>query len=380
MMKEQEKNAMRCVPEGALDTISSFEWMLHANRNARKRKRYRGDVLRFTEKLERNILELQKEMRDGTYRTGPYRRIWVSIPKRRLVMALPYRDRIVQWCIYLLLNPYFDRRFIEDSYACRIGKGSHKAVQRLQYWLRKIDRKPGPGWYYLKLDISKYFYRVNHDVLMEILGRHIKDERLMNLIDKIINNPNEPFGLPPGKGPEDVEPEEWLYDVGMPIGNLSSQLFANIVLNELDQHAKHKMKVRYYIRYMDDAILLAQDKKTLHRWKEEIQAFLRDRLKLELNRKTAIRPVRMGIEFVGVRVWSTHILLRKSTTRRLMRETKVIAEKRARGEMSEEDFARRVVSMRGVLDHACTGALRWKLDKAVTEMERRRKEDDESLY
>src|SRR5699024_758160 len=119
---------------------------------------------------------------------------------------------------------------------------------------------------------------------------------------------------------EDVEPEEWLYDVGMPIGNLSSQLFANIVLNELDQHAKHKMKVRYYIRYMDDAILLAQDKKTLHRWKEEIQAFLRDRLKLELNRKTAIRPVRMGIEFVGVRVWSTHILLRKSTTRRLMRE------------------------------------------------------------
>ena len=253
-------------------------------------------------------------------------------------------------------------------------------MQRLQYWLRKIDRKPGPGWYYLKLDISKYFYRVNHDVLMEILGRHIKDERLMNLIDKIINNPNEPFGLPPGKGPEDVEPEEWLYDVGMPIGNLSSQLFANIVLNELDQHAKHKMKVRYYIRYMDDAILLAQDKKTLHRWKEEIQAFLRDRLKLELNRKTAIRPVRMGIEFVGVRVWSTHILLRKSTTRRLMRETKAIAEKRARGEMSEGDFARRVVSMRGVLDHACTGALRWKLDKAVTEMERRRKEDDESLY
>ena len=286
----------------------------------------------------------------------------------------------MQWCIYLLLKPYFDRRFIEDSYACRIGKGSHKAVQRLQYWLRKIDRKPGPGWYYLKLDISKYFYRVNHDVLMEILGRHIKDERLMNLIDKIINNPNEPFGLPPGKGPEDVEPEEWLYDVGMPIGNLSSQLFANIVLNELDQHAKHKMKVRYYIRYMDDAILLAQDKKTLHRWKEEIQAFLRDRLKLELNRKTAIRPVRMGIEFVGVRVWSTHILLRKSTTRRLMRETKAIAEKRARGEMSEGDFARRVVSIRGVLDHACTGALRWKLDKAVTEMERRRKEDDESLY
>lgn len=379
MMEEREKNAMRCVPEGALDKISSFEWMLHANRNARKRKRYRGDVLRFTEKLERNVLELQKEMRDGTYRTGKYRRIWVSIPKRRLVMALPYRDRIVQWCIYLLLNPYFDRRFIEDSYACRIGKGSHKAVQRLQYWLRKTDRKQGPGWYYLKLDISKYFYRVNHDVLMEILGRHIKDERLMNLIDKIINNPNEPFGLPPGKGPEDVEPEEWLYDVGMPIGNLSSQLFANIVLNELDQHAKHKMKVRYYIRYMDDAILLAQDKKTLHRWKEEIQAFLRDRLKLELNRKTAIRPVRMGIEFVGVRVWSTHILLRKRTTRRLMRETKAIAEKRARGEMSEEDFARRVVSMRGVLDHACTGALRWKLDKAVTEMERRRKEDNESL-
>lgn len=130
------------VGPGALELISSWEWLQEANRNARRGKRTRPSIMQYQDDLEHNLIQTGEEMRAGTYRTGPYRRLWVYIPKRRLVMALDYRDRVVQWSVYQLLYPYFDRRMIEDSYACRRGKGSHKAVARLQYWLRQIDRKP----------------------------------------------------------------------------------------------------------------------------------------------------------------------------------------------------------------------------------------------
>lgn len=350
---------------GALDTISSFCWLENAHRHARAGKRYRDETMKFTANLERNLLEIQRELRTGTYEAGEYRRLWVTIPKRRLVMALPYRDRVVQWAIYLLLNPYFDKRFIEDSYACRVGKGSHEALERLQYWLRKVSRKPGPKWYYLKLDISKYFYRVNHEVLLGILHRHIADEGLMRLLETIVNNDKEPFGLPAGKRPEEVPRREWRYDVGMPIGNLSSQLFANIVLNELDQYAKHKMRLRHYIRYMDDIVILGNDKRRLQAWRDEISAYLRDVLRLELNKKTTIRPISMGIEFVGMRVWATHRIIRKSTVRREKRAVKSIAGKLARGEMSKPAAMRRIDSMRGMMDHAESAGLRWRLNETL---------------
>lgn len=194
---------------------------MNDGRNARRGKRTRPSIMQYQDDLEHNLIQTGEEMRAGTYRTGPYRRLWVYIPKRRLVMALDYRDRVVQWSVYQLLYPYFDRRMIEDSYACRRGKGSHKAVARLQYWLRQIDRKlNGKEWYYLKIDVSKYFYRVDHDVLLRILRRHIADPGLLDLLAGIINNPDEPFGLPPGMKPEDADFEAWLYDVGMPIGSL----------------------------------------------------------------------------------------------------------------------------------------------------------------
>lgn len=142
---------------GAFAVMTDFAWLERANRNARKGKRYREEVRYFHQNLDGNLLDIQRDVRAGTYRTGGYRHLWVQVPKKRLVMALPYRDRIVQWSVYQLLNPYFDRTFITDSYACRVGKGSHKAVGRLQYWLRQIDRSIYPDWYYLKLDISKYF-------------------------------------------------------------------------------------------------------------------------------------------------------------------------------------------------------------------------------
>lgn len=148
--------------QNAWAVITEFEYLCEADHNARKGKRYRQEILAFTAAFEHNLFVIQAQMQGGTYILGPYRKLWVFVPKKRLVMALRYPDRIVQWSLYQYLNPIYDKLFIEDSYACRKDKGSHKAAQRLQYWMRQVSRKLDAKWYYLKLDISKFFYRVNH--------------------------------------------------------------------------------------------------------------------------------------------------------------------------------------------------------------------------
>lgn len=369
------------VIDNAWGTICDFSWLCKAHENAHKGKRYRAEIMAFTARLEDWLFIIIENLQNGTYILGPYRKLWVFVPKKRLVMALPYPDRIVQWSIYQILNPFYDKMFIEDSYACRKGKGSHKAAARLQYWMRQVMRKPGRGYYYLKLDISKYFYRVDHEILLSILARRIADERLLDLIRGIVNSKAEPFGLPRGKAPQDVPPEEWLYEVGMPIGNLTSQLFANIYLNELDQYCKHTLKIHYYIRYMDDIVILAENKETLHKWKTAIEAFLRDRLALDLNDKTTIRPVRMGVEFVGVRIWNTHMKLRKSTVGRIKREVKKITERYAAGRISKQSFDRRIASIRGLLEHTDTERLRMRLNGIyIAEMEKARKRKEQAEH
>lgn len=343
--------------------ICSFAWLLEAYRNARKRKRFRHDVMSFTAELEDNLLVVQEGMISGNYELGPYRKKWVYVPKRRLVMALPFPDRIVQWSIYQYLNPIYDRLFIEDSYACRKEKGSHRAAKRLQYWMRQIDRKPGPEWYVLKLDISKYFYRVQHEKLLEILGRRVDDPDMMDFLRAVINSRAEPFGLPRGRKPDDTQPEEWLYDVGMPIGNLTSQMFANIYLNELDQFCKHRLGIHYYVRYMDDIVIIGPEQATLRRYKDVIGSFLTCELALDLNEKTSIRPMRRGVEFVGVRIWPTHMKLRKSTVGRLKREVRKISAQYAEGQISREKFNRHVASLRGLLEHTESASLRGRLNE-----------------
>ena len=167
--------------------------------------------------------------------------------------------------------------------------------------------------------------------------------------------------------PQNTPPEEWLYDVGMPIGNLTSQLFANIYLNELDQYCKHSLKIHFYIRYMDDVIILGPDKEALHRWKADIEIFLLRELALDLNDKTSIRPVRQGVEFVGVRIWPTHMKLRKSTVGRMKREVRAISARYAAGEMSRAEFERHAASIRGLLNHTESESLRWRLNEIYLE-------------
>lgn len=349
------------VLDGVYDAICDYEELYQSHLKARRGKRYREDVLRFSDNLEENLIELQNELIWQTYEVGRYRAFYVHEPKLRLVMALQYRDRVVQWAIYRKLYPFYDKTFIEDSYACRIDKGVHKAVDRLQYWLKQVNRKPGK-WYYLKLDISKYFCRIDHLVLIDILRRRIKDERLMLLLEKIINSEDTRFGLPAGYSPEECTDDMWLTDVGMPIGNLTSQLFANIYLNELDQLCKHSLRLHYYIRYMDDVIILLDSKEELHRIKAEIEAFLRDFLHLDLNKKTAIRPCSLGLEFCGFKLWPTHRKLKKQTARRIIRHVKKMCQLMQGGEITRKQFDRAAASYRGVMKHCNSFGLRRKLN------------------
>ena len=355
---------METLGDGSFSLVSDYEHLLQAYMDARKGKQYRREVARFSEYADLYLLEIEERLKNETYEFGPYRRLWVYIPKRRMVMALPFPDRVVQWSIYNLINPYFDRRMIEDSYACREGKGSTAAALRLQNWLRKAKRRPG-RWYILKLDISKYFYRVDHAVLLEILGRHIKDAKLMRLLDRIINSTDEPFGLPRGMGPDDVTDDEWIFDVGMPIGNLTSQLFANIYLNELDQFAKHELKIDEYIRYMDDVIALAPDKETARENWIQIERFLKEKLHLELNRKTAIIPVEKGVEFVGIQITAQRMHLRKSTVGRMKRETRFLTKEVLDGNISREKYQRHMTSIYGLTAHVDNKNLKARLD-AIT--------------
>jgi retron-type reverse transcriptase len=271
------------------------------------------------------------------------------------------------------LNPLLDKQYIGDSYACRTGKGTHTAIDRLQYWLRKLDRT-GKRWYCLKMDVSKYFYRVDHAVLTEILERKIKDKDLLWILGEIVNTDKCAFGLSLDANIAESAASERLFDVGMPIGNLTSQMFANLYLNELDQYVKHELRQHYYIRYMDDFLVLSDDKTALHEIKAKIEMFLNERLRLTLNRKTSIRPVRLGIEFVGFRIWATHRKLRKSSAKKMKRGLKRIQWLYATRQRTFVQISPSIMSYFGIMKHFDSYALR----RSIAETFVLRHRDDEN--
>ncbi len=351
--------------KGMYPTIYDFENLYLSALEARKEKRFREEVLRFNSNLEENLIIIQNELIYKTYKVGKYRQFYIYEPKQRLIMALPFRDRVVQWAIYRNLYPIFDKQFIYDSYGCRVNKGTHKAADRLQYWLRQVDRKP-QRYYYLKLDISKYFYRVNHAILLDILRKRIEDKDLMWLLETIVDNEEVPFGLPAGMEADQCSEDDRLFDTGMPIGNLTSQLFANVYLNELDQYVKHDLKIHYYIRYMDDIIILSDDKGQLHQVKEDVEAFLKEKLALDLNKKTAIRPISCGVEFVGFRIWPTHRKLKKGTIKKIKRQIKKLQKDYADGSIDFERVNASMQSYLGVMKHFNSYNFKTKLLKDAT--------------
>ena len=343
--------------KNVFEQVVDYENLYRAYLNARLCKRYRYEVLNFSAHLEDNLVKLQKELIDRTYTLGKYREFYIYEPKKRLIMAQPFKDRVVQWAIYQVLNPVFAQGYITDSYACIKERGTHKAVKRLHYWLRQVGKKP-EKYYFLKLDISKYFYRIDHDVLMGILKRKIRDDDMIFLLDKIVNSSETNFGLPPGKSPGEVKRSDRVSEKGMPVGNLSSQMFANLYLNELDQYCKRTLGIHFYVRYMDDVIILHQDKDQLHEWKRIIDTFLKEKLQLDLNEKTCIRPITLGVEFCGYKIWNTHIKLRKSTALKMKRNLKKLQKEYAAGEVTVEEAKQTISSYLGILKHCDSYSLK----------------------
>jgi len=276
----------------------SFKALMHAYKRARRGKRYRYTALVFAENLEENILALRDELHTGTYEHGAYRQFIVHDAKKRHIQAAPFRDRAVHQAVYAALEPFFERSFIFDNYACRVGKGSLAAIDRFERYIKSSK-------YVLACDISKYFASINHTTLKQLLARRIRDQRMLRVCEIIIDSNNAEAGK------------------GIPIGNLTSQLFANVYLNELDQFAKHTLRAPQYIRYMDDFVLLSNDKAFLHHAREHIEAFLADKLQLVLHpKKVQIVPVRTGIDYLGYRIFPHYRKLRKQTVKRFVARTK----------------------------------------------------------
>lgn len=264
--------------------------MLEAHVRASKGKKTKKEVIIFEMDLETNIIKIIDEIKNEKYKFGEYREFLVYEPKERIIKSLPYRDRVVhQWFVEEFIKPYYSKRFIKDTYACIDGKGTHLAVKKTQEYMRLMKRKY-KSYYVLKCDIKKYFYNINKEILVSILSDKIKDKLLLNFVRVILDDGET---------------------IGIPIGNFTSQYFANIYLNELDHYIKEVLQVKYYIRYMDDFVLLVKDKETSKYLLLKIEEFLLNRLKLELNKKSKYFPNKFGIDFCGYRIYETHIILRK---------------------------------------------------------------------
>jgi len=310
------------------ESIYSFENIYLAYIEARKNKRYREDVLTFTDNLEANLITIQNELIWKMYSPGRYREFIVYEPKKRIIQAPSFKDRVVHHALCNVIEPIFDARFIYDSYACRKGKGTHAGVERIIYFLRKLARSL-PRTYCLKADISSYFPSIDHTVLKTLLRKKVSCEDTLWFIDTIID------GTSCGSAR------------GIPIGALTSQLFANIYLNELDTFVKHDLRAKHYVRYVDDFIILSDSKEELWEHLGEIEIFLQDKLKLSLNHKTGIFPATLGIDFLGYRIWKDKLLLRKANihrSKRRLRKLRILHEK---GEVKFEKLRSSVASWQG---------------------------------
>ncbi|MBI5470224.1 group II intron reverse transcriptase domain-containing protein [Candidatus Kaiserbacteria bacterium] len=287
----------------------------------------------FGTRLMDNILALHRDLTAGTYRHGGYKAFKISDPKPRDIHKASVRDRLLHHAIYRILYPYFDQTFIFDSYSCRKGKGTHRAMDRFRTFTARVSKNHKRTCWVLKCDIRKFFASIDHAALLEILDTYIPDGRLRCMYREIIGS----FSTSPEKG--------------LPLGNLTSQLLVNVYMNEFDQFVKHKLKARYYIRYADDFVILSHDREWLSVLCRYIGIFLQNRLALELHpHKVSIRTAASGVDFLGWVHFPDHRVLRTSTKRRAFRN--------CRGKEMDDPT---VQSYFGLMKHGNTRRLRQRL-------------------
>lgn len=342
--------------------IISMDNLEVAHRHAICNKRYTYGALKFTSNLMDNLVEIHGRLAAGIYTPGLSREKLIHDPKTRLIMVQPFEDRVIHWAFYQIINPFLVKGYIKDSYACIEGRGQIAAVEQLQRWMHSAaiqENIDGRQWYYLKMDISKFFYRVPHDKLIVEFSRKVSDPYVQQWVWAQLEGTPQRFGLPPGRDILEVPPEERLADRGMPIGTLLSQMLANLYMNQLDQYAKRTLGLRCYMRYNDDFIVLLDDKKKLHDIEKCLKVFVTEQLGLEINpKKTAIRPIYLGVEFCGRKIYSTHYRLRKSTSLRMKRNLKGVMKRYRYNDLTFEQAAQTVNSYQALLDKGNNERLR----------------------
>ena len=332
--------------------VTAFENLFAAYRKARLGKRWREDVATFDFHLETNLWALKEELDGGTYRPGSYESFFVFEPKRRLVSKAPFRDRVVHHALVNVLEPLYEPTFIFDSYACRKDKGTHRAIDRCQEHVKRYR-------YCLKGDLVKFFPSVDHQVMLSILATKILDARLMDLLARILDGGKDVLE---SEYPMHFFPGDDLLACcrprGLPIGNLTSQFLSNVLLNELDRFVKGELRARAYVRYGDDFLLFADDKRSLHAARDGIAARL-EPLRLLLHpRKTQVMTARDGIAFLGFRIFPHRRKLLRNNIAIATARCRALSRAYARGEVDVGKVSASVLSWVAHAKHGHTRAIR----------------------
>lgn len=336
------------------DRVCSWENLREAHRKASRGKRGKAPAAAFEVRLADNLLELEQELRDHSYKPGAYHSFYIHEPKRRLISAAPFRDRVVHHALCNVIEPIFERSFIADSYANRVGKGTHRALDRAQEFSRRFR-------FCLQCDLRQFFPSIDHAILHDTLARKIADPDVLWLCDRILAS-----GV--GVLSEEYEmvyfPGDDLFAVnrgrGLPIGNLTSQFWANCYLNPFDHFVKRELRCKAYVRYVDDFLLFADDKAVLWKWKAALIERLAA-LRLTIHPGAQPRPVTEGMPFLGFVVYPTHRRLKHRNVVAYWRRWRALLAAFVAG---EETQAAVVASLRGWINHARYGDT-WGLRKAV---------------
>ena len=333
--------------------ITSFPNLLQAARLASRGKRFRPNVAAFALDLESELHQLQHELVSRSYRPGPYRTFLVHDKKPRFISAAPFRDRVVHHALCQVIEPIFERSFLYDSYACRKGKGTHAATDRTSRYARRFR-------YLLKCDVEKYFPSIDHAILFGLIAKRIWDEGALWLTRTILESSNpQPDAQHYFPGDDLFAPFERRR--GIPIGNQTSQFFANIYLDTLDHYVKETLRAPGYVRYVDDFLLFDDDKHQLHEHRAAIEDFLM-RLRLRLHpRKCFVATVASGFTFLGYRIFPTHRRLDADNVRRFKRRLRRYCQALAEGRMSDSQRKDCIGSWIAHAQHADTARLQSRI-------------------
>ncbi|MCW5849728.1 MAG: group II intron reverse transcriptase domain-containing protein [Anaerolineae bacterium] len=335
--------------------ICDFGNLVAAWRKARRGKRTTPAAAALEQALDVELVALQQELAAETYQPGPYRSFTVHEQKRRKISAAPFRDRVAHHALCNVIGPIYERKFIDDSFANRVGKGTHKALDRCTHFMRRYP-------YVLQCDVEQFFPAIDHAVLKAILARTIADRATLGLCGKIIDSGagvlTDEYAMRYFAGDDlfaAVRPR------GLPIGNLTSQFWANVYLNEMDQFVKRDLKCAAYVRYVDECLLFHNDIRQLHTWRQAVIERLAA-LRLTLHEGPAQpHPVTEGVSFLGFTVYPTHRRLRRHKAVHARRRFKRLVADYAAGALSLADLQSHV---RGWVNHARFGDT-WGLRRSI---------------